>query len=74
MKGIEIQDTVLHTVYRNDKIIDMANPVKKHLTMHCQDVRRTDWNDRTIALDFLDRDYFKHDKIKLDVETGEYNL
>ncbi|MDE7184857.1 MAG: hypothetical protein K2O40_10385 [Lachnospiraceae bacterium] len=69
--GIEIQDIVLHTVYRNDKINDMANPVKQHLTTHCKDRKRTDWNDRNITLNFLDRTHFRHDKIKLDLETGE---
>lgn len=69
--GIEIQDIILHTVYRNDKINDMTNPVKQHLPMHRKDKRNTDWNDRNIALDFLDRKRFRHDKIKLDVETGE---
>lgn len=69
--GIEIQDIVLHTVYRNDKINDMTNLVKQHLPMHRKDRRRMDWNDRSIALDFLDRKHFRHEKIKLDVETGE---
>ena len=39
--------------------------------MHRKDKRNTDWNDRNIALDFFDRKRFRHDKIKLDVETGE---
>lgn len=32
--GIEIEDIVLHTVYRNDKINDMANSIRQHLSMY----------------------------------------
>lgn len=69
--GIEIEDIILHTVYRNDKVNDMANPVKQHPGMYCKSKGGTDWNNGEIALEFLDKKRFKHDKIKLDIETGE---
>ncbi|MDE7201695.1 MAG: hypothetical protein K2O91_07280 [Lachnospiraceae bacterium] len=69
--GVEIADIVLHTVYRNDKINDMANPVRQHLCTHRKSISGTDWNDSEISLEFLDKKRFKHDKIKLDIETGE---
>ena len=81
--GIEITDIILHTVYRNDKINDMANLAKKHFCLHCKNENRSnynteksDWNDVEISLKFLDRKKFKHNKIKLDLETGtgKYNL
>lgn len=69
--GIEIADIVLHTVYRNDKINDMANPVRQHLSIHKKSISRTDWNDGEISLEFLDKKRFKHNKIKLNSDTGE---
>lgn len=74
--GIEIKDILLHTVYRNDKINDIVNPLKMHLSIHCKDKDNTDWNNKEITLDFLDKQKFKHHKIKLDIETGKgiYNL
>ncbi|MDE7479608.1 MAG: hypothetical protein K2M91_17010, partial [Lachnospiraceae bacterium] len=61
----------LHTAYRNDKINDIANPAKQHLDMYHKSKESTDWNNREISLDFLEKRSFKHDKIKLDIETGE---
>lgn len=69
--GIEIKDIMLHTAYRNDKVNDMVNPVKQHLAMHYPNKSRTDWNKEEIALDFLNLISFRHDKIKLDIATGE---
>lgn len=69
--GIDIIDIILHTVYRNDKINDMANPAKKHLGIHNKSTIKTDWNNREISLEFLDKKKFKHNKIKLDIETGQ---
>ena len=68
--GIEIKDIMLHTVYRNDKINDMANPVKQHSGIRHKNRTMTDWNDKEVSLEFLDKKRFKHDKIKLDIETG----
>lgn len=72
--GIEVGDIILHTVYRNDKINDMSNPVRQH--PGARHKSNTDWNDGEISLEFLDRKRFRHDKIKLDIETGagEYRL
>lgn len=69
--GMEIKDIVLHTVYRNDKVNDMVNPVKQHLGKQYSNKSRTDWNKEEIALEFLERKSFRHNKIKLDIETGE---
>lgn len=69
--GIKLEEIVLHTVYRNDKINDMANPVRLHPGMARKIANRTDWNDMEISLEFLDQKRFRHDKIKLDLETGE---
>lgn len=69
--GIEIRDIMLHTVYRNDKVNDMVNPVKQHLGTHYSKKSKTDWNKEEIVLEFLNRKSFRHDKIKLDIVTGE---
>ena len=69
--GIEIEDIVLHTVYRNDKINDMANSIRQHLGVYDKNKSKTDWNDGEISLGFLDRQKFRHYKIKLNIETGE---
>ncbi len=69
--GIEIEDIVLHTVYRNDKINDTANPVRQHPGIRHKSRSMTDWNDEEISLVFLDKKRFKHDKIKLKIDTGE---
>lgn len=66
--GIEIADIVLYTVYRNDKINNMTNPVRQHLSIHNKSISRTDWNDGEITLEFLDNKRFKHNKIKLNIE------
>lgn len=74
--GIDIENIVLHTVYRNDKVNDIANPEKQHPITHSKTRQNTDWNDNEITLEFLDRNCFRHDKIKLDIATGngEYCL
>lgn len=72
---IELSQTVLYTAYRNDKINDMANPVKIRRGMHERDLqdisaKGNDWNEEKVRIDYLDTDYLRHTRIPLDIADG----
>lgn len=76
--GIEIDpcQSVLYTVYRNDKINDAANPAKAHLEMHTKggrpkDSEVSDWNVNKVLLNFTEDINMVHQKIPLDIKTGK---
>lgn len=79
--SISLENVQLHTVYRNDKLNDAANPAVLRKKLHdksagSKDSAGSDWNSRQISLEFPQGVLFSHHKIKLDIEngTGEYTL
>ena len=78
---IDLQQTQLFSVYRNDKLNDFSNPAKQRLNMHERGSKshledNTDWNKNDLTFDFLDTITCTHQKIQLNIEngTGEYRL
>lgn len=79
--GIEmdLRNTQLFSVFRNDKLNDFSNPAKQRLYMHEHrnlSQKHKDWNDEKIKFEFLDSMLCTHKKIQLHIEdgTGEYIL
>ncbi len=72
---MDLNDVYVYTVYRNDKINHMANTVKARLRMHepnrFMQKETGGWNEKELAVDFLGRRSLVHQKIKLDIESGE---
>lgn len=72
---MNLNDVYVYTVYRNDKINHLANTVKERLRMHDRDKNRpketSDWNKKELEVDFLGKHLLIHQKIKLDIESGE---
>lgn len=78
---IDLNRVCVYSVYRNDKLNDVSNPVKLRYQMHDREPRKwaedcRDWNEDRIRLDFLNIERFRHNKIPLDVAegTGTYNM
>lgn len=73
---LELSRTTLYTAYRNDKINDVANPVKLRPGLHERDsegmsARRGDWNEEKVRIDYLDTECLRHIKIPLDIADGK---
>lgn len=73
---IELNNVSFYSAYRNDKLNDYANPGKMRYQMYRhktkllpQDCR--DWNEESIAFEFLGTREFMHKKIQLELETGK---
>lgn len=78
---VDLNRVCVYSVYRNDKLNDVSNPVKLRYQMHDRVQREwpedcQDWNEDRIRLDFLNIERFKHNKIPLDVAEGKgtYNM
>lgn len=72
---INMEHVCVYTVFRNDKLKNMANTARERLKMYERDKKDCedydDWNGNTIMLDFLGRNEFMHQKVKLDIESGK---
>lgn len=78
---LELDNLVLYTVYRNDKINNPANPVSIRCQMYdnakavgnddCKD-----WNEERICIELVESISAEHHKIPLNIESGygEYQL
>lgn len=74
--SIELSQTRLYTVYRNDKINDAANPIKIRLELHEKNpggmsATESDWNAEKVRIDYLDTTYLQHTRIPLDLADGK---
>lgn len=79
--SLELDNLVLYTAYRNDKINNPANPVSIRCQMYdkekavgkgdCQD-----WNEERVSIELVESIIAEHHKIPLDIESGvgEYQL
>ena len=73
---IVFEKVFLYTAYRNDTINNTSDPVKQRFenmlasSGKAIDSNNTDWNNKTIFLDFESNTSFEHKKIPLDLSTG----
>ncbi|MDE6245888.1 MAG: hypothetical protein K2M50_09585 [Treponemataceae bacterium] len=73
---IVFEKVFLYTAYRNDTINNTSDPVKQRFenmlasSGKAIDSNNTDWNNKTIFLDFESNTSFVHKKIPLDLSTG----
>lgn len=78
---VDMDEICVYSVYRNDKLNDVSNPVKLRYQMYDREQRKCaedcqDWNEDEVLLNFLNIEKLKHNKIPLDVEdgTGTYSM
>lgn len=75
-KEIDLDKTKTYTVYRNDKVNDVSNPIKTRCNIHekQRDERiyaQKEWNSDVVEIDFTEKIILEHYKVQLDIEKGE---